>query len=167
MPINTVAKVNSHFQNVNVKNSALVQNFATGDLLYGIEEVRVKFRAVLKEKVGEEEKITIDEYNNKLMYELFSDPFSSEFLANADTAIESLVAERNLNKAEKQYINNSLSYAKLNPQNNEISITNSLEDPMEGTRLRRLCKAALTSPDKKIHFCLDVIDQKQASSMGF
>jgi hypothetical protein len=170
MPNNKVAEVASHFRGVKIENSALVQNFKKGDLLYGIEEVRDIFRGSLKGKVSEE-KITIDEYNNKLLYKFLDDDYlflSSLKDKNNQAAVESLVSEWGLDEDEKKYIEHSLSHPKFTPRNEQmkpLAKKNNLGDEEEfrkEVKIRRLCKAALTSPNKKIHFCLDTLVQAQA-----
>ena len=168
MPNNNVAKVNSHFQNVDIKNSALVQNFVKGDLLYGVEEVRNVFRAILQDKV-KDERITIDYYNNTIMIKCldFDNNFESSLHEKANEEIIDFLRSENVevDEALQKYVEHSLSHKKFTPKNDNLDEKKLAAVKDEGSyrlqvKLRRLCKAALTSDVKKIHFCLDIIEPK-------
>ncbi|MGB6976067.1 MAG: hypothetical protein WBE18_01210 [Gammaproteobacteria bacterium] len=165
---NNFLEVTKHFEKIDVENSALVQNFKDGDLLYGFKDVRSVFRPHIEKRITSKN-ITIDDYNNPLLHKFLDDDYY--FLLNLkdadiDTVVKSLAEVYLLDEAQQKYITYILSQEKFSPRNEEmkpkLEKRKSDADHREEVKLRRLCKAALTWPQKTIHFCLDTLNEDQA-----
>jgi hypothetical protein len=165
---NNVIEVKHYFRGIDIENSALVQNFKEGDLLYGFKDVRSQFRPYIENRITSKN-ITIDDYNNPLLHKFLDDAYY--FLPQLkdidnESAINFLTKEYQLDQAQQEYITHILSHQKLSPRNEDIkpkrAERKSIEDYREEVKLRRLCKAALTWPNKTIHFCLDMLMEEQA-----
>lgn len=143
----------------------LVDNFKSGDLLYGLESARESRRKALQSRLGLYTGITIDQYNNVILTQLL-DIFTHEYDSTKFDEVKDWINGgtfklTRLDKDEALKHLNAITEApdKISIRRNEPAKKDKKSDiDLEERKKRRTCKARLAHPTTNIHFLLDDIN---------
>lgn len=147
------------------KETALYESFKSGDLLYGMDRCdapmavsRLTFLPALKEKVGADYSVIVDDLNNQMLQ-----PSRFDYDGYKTLSEEEFNA---LSKQARQHYNYLTTLSGINEKYKPQKAVEKDYESMDNVALRRACQITLLDSTRHKHVVLDGIDMERVARKG-